>query len=85
MNRVKTTIRLDLSLIAEVKRLAATTNRTLTAVIEDALRELVAQQRRRITRSVGLTIVDGNGVSPGVEIDDTAALINVMDGHRGPA
>ena len=78
-------MRLDPALMAAVKRLAASTNRTLTAVIEDALREVVARRQRRTRRAVSLTVVDGHGVRPGVDIDDTAALIDVMDGHRGPA
>ena len=82
---MRTTVRLDPALMAEVKRLAASTNRTLTAVIEDALREVVARRQRRSRRAVTLTVFDGNGVRPGIDIDDTAALMDVMDKHRGPA
>jgi len=82
---MRTTVRLDPALMAEVKRLAASTNRTLTAVIEDALREVVARRQRRSRRPVSLTVFDGNGVRPGIDIDDTAALMDVMDKHRGPA
>ena len=82
---MRTTIRLNPRLLAEAKRLAADTNRSLTRVIEDALREVVARRRRQPRRAVSLTIVGGRGVNPGIDIDDSAALVAAMDGRRGPA
>lgn len=41
---MRTTIRLDDELLREAKRLAAETNQTLTAVIEEALRERLARR-----------------------------------------
>jgi hypothetical protein len=82
---MRTTIRLSPQLLAEAKKLAAETNRSFTKVVEDALREVVARRRRRARSAVSLTIVGGRGVNPGVDIDDSAALLTVMDGVRGPA
>ena len=82
---MRTTIRLSPQLLAEAKKLAAETNRSFTKVVEDALREVVARRRRRARRAVSLTIVDGRGVNPGVDVDDSAALLTAMDGARGPA
>jgi hypothetical protein len=83
---MRTTIRLDPHLLAEAKRLGVATGRTLTKVIEDAVQEAVARRRRpRPRRKVALTIVGGRGVNPGVDIDDSAALLGVMEGRRGPA
>jgi len=48
---VKSTLRLDDDLLAATKHLAAQTGRTLTAVIEDALRE--ALMRRRLKKRQG--------------------------------
>ena len=76
---MRTTIRLDPALLAEAKKLAAGTQRTLTAVIEDAVREVVSRRRRRRTRPKKLTIVDGKGVRPGIDLDDTASLLDAMD------
>jgi hypothetical protein len=83
---MRTTVRLDPRLLADAKKIAAESGRTLTAVIEDALRAVVATKRRpRGRRDVKLTVVGGRGVRPGVDLDDTAALLDGMDSGRGPA
>ena len=82
---MRTTVRIDPRLLAAAKRLAIETNRSLTAVIEDALREVVGRRRRPARRAASLTIVGGRGVNPGVDLDDSAALLEVMERHRGPA
>lgn len=81
----RTTVRLDPHLLADAKKLAADSDRTLTSVIEDALREVVARRRQRRRPGVSLTVVDGRGVRPGVDLDDSAALLDLMDSPRGPA
>jgi hypothetical protein len=71
--------------MAQAKKLARDTDRTLTQVIEDALREVVAR-RPRVQggpRVVSFTIVKGNGLQPGVDLDDTSALLDLMDGDLG--
>jgi len=60
-----TTIRLDARLLAEAKKLAAETNRTLSKVIEDALHEVLGRWRRSARQTISLTIVGGRGVKPG--------------------
>jgi len=47
---MRTTVRLDDDLLRQTKTLAAQTGRTLTAVIEDALRETLARDRGRRAR-----------------------------------
>ncbi|NDL60536.1 CopG family ribbon-helix-helix protein [Phytoactinopolyspora mesophila] len=76
---MRTTFRLDDELLAEVKALAARTHRSMNSVVEDALRELLARQRRRSRQEVSLTTFGGNGLQPGVDLDDTAALYDLMD------
>ena len=77
---MRTTIRLDDQLLTETKQLATRTGRTLTAVIEDALREMMArrQQVAKLPR-VRLPTFSGNGLLPGVDLDDSAALSDLMD------
>lgn len=83
---MRTTVRLDPRLLAEAKKIAAGSGRTLTAVIEDALRAVVAGRRQpRRRQEIKLTVVGGHGVRPGIDLDDTSALIDVMDRDRGPA
>jgi hypothetical protein len=82
---MRTTIRLDDQLLAEAKQLAARTGRTLTAVIEDALRLSLRQTSSRRRRRVELpTFKGGNGLQPGVDLDDSAALLDLMETEPGP-
>ena len=77
---MRTTIRLDDDLLVEVKQIAARSDKTLTSVIEDALREMLARQRETEERTpVRLTTVSGNGLQPGVDLDDSAALLPLME------
>lgn len=83
---MRTTIRLDDDLLTEAKLFAARSGKTLTAVIEDALREALArpQQAERGAR-VRLTTVAGKGLQPGVDLDDSAALLAFMEATDDPA
>lgn len=77
---MRTTIRLDDYLLAEAKMYAARKGVTLTAVIEDALRQTLAQQDQvESGKPVRLSTVTGNGLQPGVDLDDSAALLAIMD------
>ena len=78
---MRTTIRLPDYLLQEAKAYAVESGTTLTAVIEDALRESFARQKaRRPMRSpVKLTTVAGQGVQPGVDLDDSAGLLQLME------
>lgn len=76
---MRTTIRLDDQLLTEAKSLAAETGRTLTGVIEDALREASARRRAGVRRQkVTLKTFNGGGLRPGVDLDDSAALLDLM-------
>jgi Bacterial antitoxin of type II TA system, VapB len=79
---MRTTVRLDDNLLAAAKQRAATEHRTLTSLIEDALRRMLARgpvktSERFVVRSFG-----GRGVLPGVDLDDSAGLRDLMDGLR---
>jgi hypothetical protein len=77
---MRTTIRLDDQLYSEAKKHALDTRRTFTALIEDALREVLQRSERMPTRStVKLTTVNGRGAREGIDLDDSAELIEVMD------
>ena len=82
---MRTTIRLDPDTLAQAKLLAAQTGRSLTAVVEEALRQMLASQRRPPQREpVKLTTVSGNGPLPGVDLDDSASLLDLLDSPDGP-
>jgi len=77
---MRTTIRIDERLLQEAKHTAVRTGRSLTAVIEDALRESLARQRQAAPRQpVALVTVGGKGLHPGVDLDDSASLLDLME------
>lgn len=83
---MRTTIRLDDQLLKLAKRLAHDTGKSLTAVIEDALRQTLS--RRTVTqpsKPVKLTTVSGRGVRHGVDLNDSASLLALMERSHGPS
>ena len=77
---MRTTVRLPPGLMAQVKKLARDTGRSMTQVIEDALRAAVARGRAPAARHVTIVTFRGDGLQPGVDLDDSAALLDRMDG-----
>ena len=77
---MRTTIHIDDQLYVELKRIAADTGRTLTAVIQDALRESLSRRHKS-----ELPLFRGTGLMPGVDLGDAASLLDVMERDRGPA
>jgi hypothetical protein len=77
---MRTTIRLDDHLLREAKAVAAASGRTLTELIEDALREALARRQQGTGRArLVLRSFKGSGLRPGVDLDDSAALHELMD------
>jgi hypothetical protein len=77
---MRTTVRLDEHLLSEAKQHAAESGKTLTAVLEDALREWLARRRAQAqSKPLRLKTVKGGGVQPGVDLDDSASLLEVME------
>ena len=82
---MRTTIRLPDDLLREAKRRAAETHRSLTAVIEDALREALARRPEpRRQRRVRLPTFAGDGLLPGAHLEDSADLLELMEGETAP-
>jgi hypothetical protein len=81
---MRTTVRLDDKLLAEAKKLAIDTGRTFTQVIEDSLRIALAQQQeRKRGKPIKLHTCGGNGLQPGVDLSNNAALADLMDEYDG--
>jgi len=77
---MRTTIRLDERLLAETKKMAAESGCSLTAVIEDALREKVNRSRKTpAQKKIKLPVFKGRGLRPGIDLDNSAALLDIMD------
>jgi len=78
---VRTTIRLDDKLLELTKQYALTHGKTFTAIVEDALREKLMSRAaaRKKQAPIKLKTVSGKGVNAGIDLDDSASLLDVMD------
>jgi hypothetical protein len=82
---MRTTILLSDALYRETKAAAAAAGRTVTSLIEDALRERLARRASVVKRPrrVRLPVHRGRkGLRAGVNLDDSAALLDAMDGRE---
>ena len=77
---MRTTLTIDADVLSAFKRVAADTHRTLSGVIEDALREQLTQRRARgETSGADLPVVGGGAVLPGVDLTSNAAMQRLLD------
>jgi hypothetical protein len=80
---MRTTVRLDDDLLAAAKQRAAADHTTLTSLIEDSLRSTLAP-RPRGGGDECFTIrpLGDSATRPGVDLDDSETLRDLMDGLR---
>ena len=78
---MRTTIKIDDRLLVEAKTRAAVSGRTLNQVVEDALREAFARRGAADSARPELPVFRGGRLVPGVDLDDTASLLDLMDGR----
>jgi hypothetical protein len=80
---MRTTIKFDDALLAEAKTVAVATNRTLAKLVEDYVREGLARRRDPRQPPTPLPTFGRGGLMPGVDLDDGAALLDLMDESAG--
>jgi hypothetical protein len=85
---MRTTVRLSEGLLREAKAEAARRGETVTALIERGLR-LVLASSSKIGRRPRIVLpvwppkgskLKGSGTLPGVDLDDSAGLLDIMEG-----
>jgi hypothetical protein len=81
---MRTTLRIDDELLKEAKRIALESDRTLTQVVEDSLREAFARRRKAMParRHVPLPTSGHGGLRPGITWDDVNSygkMLDIMD------
>ncbi len=77
---MRTTVRLEDRLLADAKQFALERGTTLTAVIDRALRDLLRTRHDLVhAPRMPLPTFCGNGLQPGVDLDDSASLLDLMD------
>jgi hypothetical protein len=78
----RTIIALDEDLHRRAKAYAARQGTTLAALVEDALRVRLARQPPARRGPVCLPTFKGDGLQPGVTLDDIGTVYDRMDGLR---
>jgi len=77
---MRTTIQLDDQVFKEIKKIAAAAGKTLGSVIEEALRETLSRRRQSVEdEPVELPVFEGKGLRPGVDLDDSSSLVDLME------
>ena len=76
---MRTTVDLPDDLLREAKERAAREGRSLSEVVGDAVRSSFARAAAFERQPVELPTFDGGGVQPGVALDDSAALLDLME------
>jgi hypothetical protein len=81
---MRTTVRLDDALLDQAKREAAKRHETLTSLIEQGLRLILAQSRspRRKRPRIVLPASGAGGLQPGVDLSNSATLLDFMENIR---
>lgn len=78
---MRTTINIDDQLLNYAKHQSVKQGITLACVIENALRELWAQQeaKSQAHQPARLITVSGTGVKLGIDLDNSRSLLDIMD------
>lgn len=79
--RMRTTIRMEDELLRRAKAAAARNGESLTAFIEVAIRYQLSLQRSSVDAGFDLPVFAGTGLRPNVDLDDSAALLGLMEDH----
>ena len=81
---MRTTININDQLLQTAKRRAADTRRTLTSIIEDALRlALETKPGRTSSRRICIPASGSGGLLPGVDLDDNSSLSRRLEAGGG--
>jgi len=81
---MRTTINLPDDLLARLKKVALDRGTTMTEFIEESLRASLARAHNRTTvaREIELPTYGSGGVLPGVDLDDSAALLDILESDK---
>lgn len=77
---MRASVEIDEGLLAEVEEIAAERGCSATDIIEGAVRESLSTRRTVARRErVVLPVFHGTGLQPGVNLDNSAALLDLME------
>ena len=75
---MRTTLNIDEQILKIAKHRAMEQGVTLTQVVENALRDAIFKKEGG-TEEIQLITVNGPGVKPGIDLDHTSSLLDIMD------
>lgn len=83
---MRTTVDLDIHLLREAKQRAASRGVTLSSVMEEALREMLARYADGPPSAPVTLTTDpgGGGLRPDVDLDNNAATLELMESADDP-
>jgi hypothetical protein len=82
---MRTTLNISDDLLAEAKVLAVRTHRSIGAVVDDALRVLLRRDGSEPATAAWTFPTSGaGGLQPGVNLDDSAALADLLGDNAVP-
>jgi len=76
---MRTTLRLDDHLLATAKRFAADQGKSLAALVEEGLCCVLVERGRNRRNRTRLPISGRGGLLPGVDLDHSAPLLDLME------
>ena len=77
---MRTTIDIDDQLLLYAKHQAVEQGCTIKQIMEDALRDFFSHQTLE-HKAVSLTTFSGQGLKPGINLDNSQSLNDIMDGY----
>jgi hypothetical protein len=85
--QLRTTVRLEESLLEQAKAEAARQNKTVTALIEEGLYLVLKNAQNPVPRKKVVLPVSrqGGGTLPGVDLSNSAELLDIMEGYLDPS
>jgi len=83
LQHMRTTLDINDPLLAEAKSVAAQRGLSLKTLVEEALRERLHARGDGNRVAEPLPIYSGAGLQAGVDLTDSAALLEVMDADAG--
>jgi hypothetical protein len=80
---MRTTVSIDDDLLRQAKRAAVDSDRSLSEVVSEALREMLLRRKQAPNKHVRLTTAGhGSRVIPGLDFSDNAAVRAAMDEYE---
>lgn len=76
---MRTTLSIDDHVLRQAKQTAAAEGRTLSDLVTESLRERMARRQTATKVPLQLVTYKGNGVLPGVDLNNNAAVRDLMD------